>query len=163
MYHDSPPDPDLRRLLSIAAALVALFVTTVAVMVTSLDGSGPSADATAARAAALRSLPPYWTVRRGQTYTTIAARTGLSVDELETLNPRQDPSRLVPGQRIKLRLHAPRPRPKPLGPRFWVVRRGQSFASIAARTGHDVAELQRLNPRLKTHALQPGERMRLRR
>ena len=41
----------------------------------------------------------------------------------------------------------------PLGPRYWTVRSGQSFGSIAARTGHDIGSLQRLNPRLKATAL----------
>jgi LysM repeat protein len=60
-------------------------------------------------------------------------------------------------------LSVPLPPPKPLGPRYWTVRSGQSFGSIAARTGHDIGSLQRLNPRLKATALQPGSRVRLRR
>jgi LysM repeat protein len=43
------------------------------------------------------------------------------------------------------------------------VRRGQSFSSIAAKTGHSISALQRLNPHLKATALQPGQRMKLRR
>ena len=69
----------------------------------------------------------------------------------------------MPGQRIKLRLRAPRRRAKRLGPQFWTVRSGQSYGSIAAATGHNIDTLQRLNPKLKAAALKPGDRVRLRR
>jgi LysM repeat protein len=154
------PGGDRRTLELVVAALLAMFVAVVVVTVSTLDHSEPRSGA--ARAAG-RALPPYWTVRRGQTYTTIAARTGLSVDELVTFNPHQDPGALVPGQHIKLRRHVPPLRPRRIGPRFWIVRRGQTFASIAARTGHTISGLQQLNPRLQPSALQPGQRMRLRR
>jgi hypothetical protein len=39
---------------------------------------------------------------------------------------------------------------------------GDSFGSIAAATGHRIATLQHLNPRLKPTELQPGDRVRLR-
>jgi LysM repeat protein len=143
----------------LAAALVAVSV----MIASSLGRSDASSDGARADAAAARRLPPYWTVRLGQTYAQIARRTGLSIDQLETFNPYVDPTSLVPGQRIKLRLHAPPPPPKRLGPRYWTVRTGESFGSIAASTGHRVATLQHLNPRLKATTLQPGDRVRLRR
>lgn len=150
-----------RQLGLIAAATVAAFVLTIVVIAASIRGSDAGSET--ARAAD-RSLAPYWIVRRGQTYETIADRTGLTIDELETFNPRTDPRSLVPGQAIKLRLHPPpRRSARRPGGRIWVVRRGQSFASIAARTGLGILELQRLNPRLKPDALQPGQRMILRR
>lgn len=153
---------DARQLYLIAAAIVALFVTMLIVIVASISG-GPSTSSDAAQAAD-RPLPPYWIVREGQSYETIAAKTGLSVEDLETFNPHQDPRSLVPGQAIKLRLRTPpRGRKRGPGPRVWIVRRGQTFASIAAKTGHSVLDLQRLNPRLKPTALQPGQRMTLRR
>ena len=111
----------------------------------------------------VRRLPAYWTVRPGDTFTKIAEKTGLTVSELEALNPNVDPVGIFPGQRLKLRLHPPAPRPKPPGPRFWTVRAGQSFGSIAARTGINITKLEQLNPRLKPSTLQPGDRVRLRR
>lgn len=162
-HHSDAPShaaPDDRRALHlIIGALVALLVAVVIVTVISLAAFGGSDT----RSDASRSLPPYWTVRRGDTYATIAAKTGLSVEQLQTFNPYQDTLSLRPGQHIKLRLNPPPLRPKRLGPRFWIVRRGQTFASISAKTGHSIYALQRLNPRLKPSALQPGQRMRLRR
>jgi len=133
-----------------------------AIVVATLNGAGsPTADP--AKAAGGSKLPPYWTVREGDTFSQIAEESGLSVDTLQTFNPRTDPTTIVPGQRLKLRLHAPRPKPKPLGPRFWKVKPGQSFGSIAAATGRSIGSLQRLNPRLKPTQLQVGDRVRLRR
>jgi LysM repeat protein len=153
------------RLYMMAGGIVALVVAVVIVIAllgitiaNSVFGGGSDAPV-----AAQRSHAPYWIVREGQTYSTIAASTGLSVDQLETFNPHQDPSALVPGQHIRLRLHPPPLHPKRLGPRVWTVRRGQTFSSIAAKTGHSIDALQKLNPRLKPTALQPGQRMKLRR
>jgi Tfp pilus assembly protein FimV len=56
----------------------------------------------------------------------------------------------------------PAARPKPLGPQFWTVRRGDSYWSIAQKTHRDMVQLERLNPRLKPSALRPGDRLRLR-
>jgi LysM repeat protein len=42
------------------------------------------------------------------------------------------------------------------------VRRGESFGSIAAKTGQNIVKLERLNPRLKPTTLQPGDKVRLR-
>jgi LysM repeat protein len=116
-----------------------------------------------ASAAEIAKLPPYWTVKAGQTYSRIAERTGLSIDQLEAFNPRVNPGTLVPGQKIKLREHVPAPAPKALGPKFWKVRHGQSFGSIAARTGVPIDTLIALNKRRKPADLQPGDRVRLRR
>jgi LysM repeat protein len=164
----SPSDPGAiqRRLLLWCLAAVGIVVLLVAVslmVASSLGRSDAASDAARASEAAARRLPPYWTVRAGETYAQIAQRTGLSIDLLETFNPYTDPTSLVPGQRIKLRLHPPPPPPKPLGPRYWTVRTGQSFGSIAFKTGHHIATLQHLNPHLKATTLQPGDRVRLRR
>jgi len=42
------------------------------------------------------------------------------------------------------------------------VRPGESFGSIAAKTGINLATLEQLNPRLKRASLKPGDRVRLR-
>lgn len=134
-----------------------------AVVVGTLRGAGDSPEKAAAAQDVPRGLPPYWTVRSGQTFSSIAQRTGLSVEQLQSFNPRTDPTSLVPGQRIKLRMHTPASPRKRLGPRFWTVRSGQSYGSIAAATGRNIDTLQRLNPKLKATALKPGDRVRLRR
>jgi len=145
--------------------LIVLLLSIVVVVIASL-GAGPGenqAQATdAERAKLLSKLPPYWTVRRGDTYVRIAKETGLTVDELETFNPRTDPSTIQPGQKLKLRQNTPKPKPKPLGPKYVTVRTGDSFGSIAVKTGKNILRLQQLNPKLKPSELQPGDRMRLR-
>jgi LysM repeat protein len=112
--------------------------------------------------ARVRRPPPYWTVRPGDTLTNIAHKTGLTVDQIETYNPNTDPQSLVPGERLLLWPHPPRPRPKPLGPLYWTVRPGESFGLIAAKTGINITTLEELNPQLKPSTLQPGNRVRLR-
>jgi LysM repeat protein len=101
-------------------------------------------------------------VRPGDTYAQISEKTGLTIAELEAFNPHTDPRSLTPGQRLKLWLHPPPPRPKPLGPSAWTVRRGDSFGLIAAKTGINLTKLEALNPQRKPTTLQPGDRVRLR-
>jgi len=112
--------------------------------------------------AAVRHLPPYWFVRPGDTYAEISTKTGLSIAELQAFNPDVNPLNLIPGERLNLWRYPPKPRPKPPGPMFWTVKPGQSFGSIAARTGINIIALEQLNPRLKPTGLQPGDRVRLR-
>jgi LysM repeat protein len=50
-----------------------------------------------------RRLRRNYTVRPGDSFGSIAERFGVSVDQLEQLNPEVDPQALVVGQRIKLR------------------------------------------------------------
>jgi LysM repeat protein len=110
-----------------------------------------------------RRVPPYWTVRPGDTLTVIAKQTGVSIAQLEARNPRTDPQSLFPGERLLVWRHPPKPRPKPPGPRFWTVKPGQSFGSIAASTGINITKIEALNPALKAATLHPGDRVRLRR
>jgi peptidoglycan DL-endopeptidase CwlS len=145
--------------LGLVVALLAVGAITVA----SLSGAGGGGgEAEQVAEAATRKLPPYWIVKAGDTYSHIAEKTGLTIDDLETFNPTTDPTTIAPGQRLKLRLHVPKVRPR-LGPRFWTVRQGQSFGSIAARTGKPIGRLIALNLKLKPSALQVGDRVRLRR
>lgn len=157
-------DDDGRRNLPylIFGGLVVLFLAIVVVAITSLGETDKASSADAARQAQLRKLPVYWTVRHGDSYGLIAEKTGLTVDELETFNPYTDPSAIVPGQRVKLRLKVPPPKPKPLGPKYFTLRSGDSFGSVAAKTGKNINRLQKLNPKMKPKTLQPGDRIRLR-
>lgn len=161
-------DDDVRRgivyvILGGAALLVVSLVLVTTLFIVSIVGTGEE-DATASRerAAQLAKLPPYWTVRRGDTFVKIAQETGLTVEELESFNPYVDPSAIQPGQRVQLREEVPKPKPKPRGPKWVTVRTGDSFGSIAAKTGKNINRLQQLNPKLKPKTLQPGDRMRLR-
>ena len=51
---------------------------------------------------AARRPPAFWSVHPGDTYQVISARTGLTVGQLEGLNPTVDPQALVPGERLSL-------------------------------------------------------------
>ena len=156
-------DSDDGRYLAylILGGLAILFCTMVIVAVTSLGGDDESASASSQREAARSDLPVYWTVRPGDTYIRIAKKTGLTVDDLETFNPKVDPARIRPGQRLKLRAKVPKPKRR-LGPKWVTLRAGDSFGSIAAKTGKSITRLQQLNPKLKASKLQPGDRVRLR-
>ena len=152
----------IARLLA-PAALAALLAAIIVVVLTFPGSSGTHSRSTSSPQATIPGLAPYWTVRPGDTYGQISQKTGLSIAQLEAFNPDTDPNNLLPGQRLNLWLHPPPPRPKPLGPRFWTVRPGDSFGSIATQTGINLAKLEQLNPRLKAITLQPGDQVRLRR
>lgn len=146
--------------VGIVVCAIVVACAMVVLAVTSAGDQDPRAMEQ--RAAALRKLPDYWTVRRGDTYVLIAHRTGLTVDELQTFNPRVNPSVIKAGQRLKLRAKVAPAEPRPPGPKSVTVHTGDSLSSIAAEHGKTVARLQRLNPKLKPTALQPGDRVRLR-
>jgi LysM repeat protein len=85
-------------------ALVALVVVVVAVV----SGSGSASHHASPPASGQathhhRSHRRTYRVRRGDTLSRIAVRTGVAVTQLETLNPGLDPNSLRPGQRVKLR------------------------------------------------------------
>jgi LysM repeat protein len=156
VHRDDPVDPHY-----VIPAILGLLVTALIVAVAISLGGGDSAAPVAANPGK-PGLKPYYTVRAGDSYTRIAHRTGLTIDQLETFNPYTNPATITPGQKLKLRLHPPLPKPRPRGPRFHTVHTGETFASIAGKTRHSVVNLQRLNPKLNPAALQPGDRMRLR-
>ena len=159
---DNQPRGGIPRLLA-PVALAVLLAALVVVVVASTGGSGRHSRSTnSPQATAVAGLAPYWTVRPGDTYAQISRKTRLSIAQLEAFNPDADPNNLLPGQRLNLWLHPPPPRPKPLGPRFWTVRPGDSFGSIAAKTGMNLTKLEQLNPRLNATTLQPGDQVRLR-
>jgi LysM repeat protein len=144
--------------LAIAAAAV------IAVVLSAPDLAGHGRGGARASHATVRTPPPYWIVQPGDTLMEIAAKTGVSAAQLQAFNPDVDPLALVPGQRLKLWLHPPKPSPTPmpLGPLYWAVRPGQSFGSIAAQTGINILTLQQLNPGLKPNHVWPGDQVRLR-
>lgn len=163
MTVQSAPAPGRRVRPSHFAAPVALAILVAAVIVVVVKVPGhPSSHSGAVKAAHVRRLPPYWIVRPGDTLTQISVKTGVTVAQLESFNPQADPSGLVPGQRLNLWRNPPRPRAKPPGPQFWTVRPGDSFGSVAAKTGVNIVKLEELNPQLKPTTLQPGDRVRLR-
>jgi len=166
MVQRAPPARRSGRVFARLLALVVLLAVAAAVVVIVSSPVGfVRLSGSHQPRAAQRRLPPYWTVRPGDSLAQISAETGLSVELLQAYNPTVDPLALVPGQRLNLWRYPPKPakpKPKPPGPMFWLVRSGQSFGSIAASTGINIVSLEHLNPKLKPATLQPGERVRLR-
>jgi LysM repeat protein len=143
--------------------MLAAVVAAVALLILNPTRTTGGHRLSARTRAAVRHLPPYWVVRPGDTYAEISAKTGVSVAELQTFNSDVDPFNLIPGERLNLRRHPPKPRPKAPGPMFWTVQPGQSFGSIAAKTRINIIILEQLNPHMDPARLQPGDRLRLRR
>ena len=88
------------------AALGAFVLVVVLVIVLSGGGSGgrPAASGSGARhSARAHHRRRFYKVRRGQTLSSIAERTGIPIERLRELNPQLDPELLRPGQRLKLR------------------------------------------------------------
>jgi LysM repeat protein len=140
-------------LMALAAVIAGIVLT---------DPFRSSTNRHAATYAVVRKLPPYWSVRDGDTLAQISVDTGLSVTQLETFNPNVDPNSLLPGTRLNLWRHPPVPLPPLPGPMFWTILPGQSFGSVANATGVNMMTLEALNPKIKPTSVQPGQRLRLR-
>lgn len=96
-------------------SLVAFAVVFLIVVVSSLGGDstpkretplreqGRSRQQSEPRGPTAPSQRQAYVVKTGDTLSKIAARTGVEIERLLTLNPSVDPQGLVTGQRIKLR------------------------------------------------------------
>jgi murein DD-endopeptidase MepM/ murein hydrolase activator NlpD len=80
-----------------------------------------------------------YTVRRGDTLSSIAQRQQRSVDELAQANGITDPNRIFAGQQLTMPDTALRPTMSATG--VVVVQRGDTLTEIAARTGVPIATL----------------------
>ena len=67
------------------------------------SGSGQEASRTTTNRSRKRKQPKSYVVKSGDTPSAIAEKTGVSLQQIEELNPDLDPQSLSPGQRIKLR------------------------------------------------------------
>jgi len=92
------------------AALLALLMAVVAVVVV-IQASGPGSSthpptvtrtALTHRVKHVRAPPRNYTVQAGDTLSTIAAKTGVSLAAIQRLNPGIDPQALQTGQSLKL-------------------------------------------------------------
>ncbi|MGK2954552.1 MAG: LysM peptidoglycan-binding domain-containing protein [Solirubrobacterales bacterium] len=99
----------ISRILAIIALLAAVAI--VFVVVSSNTGSDDTGETTNQSKSAKKqnedkkskSKAKTYEVKSGDTLTGIAADTGVSVDEIEALNPDLDPQALIAGQKLKLR------------------------------------------------------------
>jgi LysM repeat protein len=86
----------------VAAGVIVIVVISLSFAETDEDGRdrGPrQAQETTTEA----SDDKYYVVESGDSFSTIAAKTGIPQETLEQLNPDLDPQALAPGQRIRLR------------------------------------------------------------
>ncbi len=155
----------VRKLL--AGSILAWIV--VAVLAGTSQAAGP-----VRRASLQNSCQGRWyRIQQGNSWSNLAQRTGISIVALKAANPRlaqQPQGWLLVGQQLCL--------PSPSGSSaaatgtptavvddgIWVtVRRGDSWAVLAARTGVSVATLQAANPQaMRTNqVLRPGDRIRV--
>jgi LysM repeat protein len=95
-----------------ATALVCGFLVVIVIVATSLSGgdggtSGGGGDGGQATrrssGTGKRHTPKIYVVQSGDTLTSIAHKTGVSVARIVTLNPGVDPQILVSGEKLKLR------------------------------------------------------------
>jgi LysM repeat protein len=126
-------------------------VAGVAAMVLTLQGSVRSATVVAQVVAQVAAPSLSVRVAKGDTLESIAARTGVSVEELKRLNGITKPSQLQIGQQLKL------PAPKGLVQ----VAAGDTLEAIAARQGTTAAALQKANPAARPEQLKVGSWLRL--
>ena len=116
-------------------------------LVLSFAGFGPNPDAFAQVAPPVRSV----LVAQGDTLEALAARYGVSVQELMRLNKITRPDELQIGQSLKL----------PASKGLVQVRTGDTLAVLAARHRTTVTELQKANPGVKPDQLKVGTWLKL--
>lgn len=152
-------------LLMIGVILIVGVLIAGAIISATSSPPSPNLTSAAALATATRSLPPWWTVRAGDTFDSIAAANHLTFAQLQQLNPTQDPTNLVAGQRLRLSVRqgaAAADAARPAVPAFWTVKRGDTYSSISAATGVAIGDISSFNPKANPNLLVPGMRLRLR-
>jgi hypothetical protein len=97
-----------------ATALVCGFVVVIVIVATSLggggdgggsrgEGGGGQATTRSSGGGGKRRAPKAYVVKSGDTLSSIARKTGVSVARIIALNPGVDPQILISGEKLKLR------------------------------------------------------------
>lgn len=98
-------------------------------------------------------------VQPGETLGTIASRYGLSLSQLQQLNPGLQSHRLQVGQQIALVAPRPVPAVVPPAPPTHTIQAGETLAVIAQRYGLSLHQLQQANPQVDSRRLRVGQRL----
>jgi LysM repeat protein len=97
----------------------------------------------------------FYTVVLGDTFFTIARRFNTSTEALAAANPDVDPSKLQIGQEICIPAQTPPVRPCP--GRFYTVKAGETFVSIAKKFGYTLDALLVVNSGIDPKQLRAGQ------
>lgn len=95
-----------------------------------------------------------YTVRRGDSLSTIASRHGLALGELLALNDLKRSSVILPGQKLILQTASPKAE-------TYTVKRGDALAKIAKRHGMSLNSLLALNGLNRKSTIHPGQRLKI--
>jgi LysM repeat protein len=91
----------------IVPASIAAFAVLVIIVIAMSLGGGSESDSRSSTAEGqqqtVQTQRRFYTVKRGDSLGAIAEKTGVSIEELQALNPDVDPQALIAGQRLKLR------------------------------------------------------------
>ena len=93
-----------------AIAVIGGFLLVVVVVVAALNSSSGDSDATRHSSTSsshptvpAKDVPKVYMIKSGDTLTAIAHSTGVSVAQIQRLNPTVDPQILIAGEKLKLR------------------------------------------------------------
>ncbi len=113
------------------------------------------------------ALAGHYIVKPGETLSQVAARLGVSVNQLAALNGIEDPNAILAGQALRLPAEIPRPvgstatQPSRAVGGEYVVRHGESLSSIALAFGTTVRELIDANQLLDPDRLVVGQHLKV--
>jgi LysM repeat protein len=105
MNKRSPAPARIGAVVALAVAAIVVVVAVGGALGGGDSGSSEQGQGTGEthRAAEKRHVPATYEVQSGDTLISIARRTGVSVGEIEALNPEVDPQILIAGETLKLR------------------------------------------------------------
>jgi LysM repeat protein len=96
-------------------------------------------------------------IQPGDTFYSIAAKSGTTVARIESANPGVNPNSLIVGQLICIPGPTPAPGVCPAPSRQYVVQPGDTFYSIAQKFAVSVARIEGANPAVNPNNLMPGQ------
>ncbi|MEM7540874.1 MAG: LysM peptidoglycan-binding domain-containing protein [Pseudomonadota bacterium] len=148
---------DPSRLAALNPALRRMYIPSgrTARVYLPIDSAQPVIDAVAALPAEDRGSPRTYTVRAGDTLSTIAFRMGASTQDLKRAN-RLRTARIYPGQELIIPPPGHEAVPPAGSQSIYEVRAGDTLWDIAKLLGVPVRELERVNPGIAPRKLRPG-------